>query len=448
MTDQTKKANGTILIEGHNLTRAAGTGIATYANVLGKTIRDLGYDSEILVGTSRGLSQNDPTLTEISFFDADRKANLGQKIGYEWRKLTGCPFSIKPFPLPPFGTVISPAVERLAAFSRVHAVRHLEERELFHFKRFKKPLTLEFSSPPTIFHATRPAPLKVAGCPNLYTVHDIVPLRLPYTTADDKKFHLGMIRELCRRADHIVTVSEFSRRDIIQLTGISEDRITNTYQAVHVPAKIAGRSVEVVANDLAAIFGLDYGEYFLFVGAIEPKKNISRLIDAYSASGSKRPLIIAGGLGWMFDQDLQKIEHERFLSYHFIDGTRIKPARSVQRLSYLPFDHLVSLIRGARAMLFPSVYEGFGLPVLEAMALGTPVMTSNVASLPEIAAEAAILVDPYNIEAMAQAIKKLDHDEDLRSELAQRGIRRSEYFSADMYAQRLGALYKRILGTS
>jgi glycosyltransferase involved in cell wall biosynthesis len=241
-----------------------------------------------------------------------------------------------------------------------------------------------------------------------------------------------------------VAVSEFSRQDIIQLTGMPESRITNTYQAVQLPPRLLARDESTIARELEALFGLGMQDYFLFVGAIEPKKNLSRLIDAYAASGVDRPLIIAGGLGWMFEGDVKKMESERFLSYR-VDGTVIKPQRSVRQLSYLPFDHLISLMRGARALLFPSLYEGFGLPVLEAMMLGTPVMTSNISSLPEIAGDAALTCDPYDIDAMGKAIRQLDADGDLKAELAARGRVQADQFSPARYATRIQKLYASLL---
>jgi glycosyltransferase involved in cell wall biosynthesis len=253
-----------------------------------------------------------------------------------------------------------------------------------------------------------------------------------------------MIRDLCRHADHIVTVSEFSRQDIIRFTGIEEQRITNTYQAVQLPAHLLAREESEVVRDLEALFGLDYRGYFLFVGALEPKKNLSRLIDAYSASGVDGPLIVAGGLGWMYESDLEKIGSEQFLTYE-LDGNRIRPRRRVRRLAYLPLDHLVLLLRGAKALLFPSLYEGFGLPVLEAMTVGTPVMTSNVSSLPEIAGDAALLIDPYDVDAMAEAIRRLDADHDLCRELTARGSARAREFSPERYAARLDLLYEQLL---
>lgn len=445
MTGAPGSDRGRILIEGHNLMLPSGTGIATYARQLGSALRGLGYDTELLVGSTSGFNRADPVLTEIAFFDAEFPPTLGRQIAAEWRRLSVLPLPAKSFALPRFSQVVAPTTERFAGFSAVRAVPHLMVREMQHFKRYGRPLTIAVEPGPSLFHATRPAPIQVRGMPNIYTLHDVVPLRLPYTTLDDKKLYLGIIRELCHRADHIVTVSEFSRQDIIKLTGIPEHRITNTYQAVKLPERLAGRDRSTVARDLAALFQLDIEGYFLFVGAIEPKKNLTRLIEAYAASGVNRPLVIAGGAGWMNEKVIELIESDRFLSYA-IEGRRIRPERLVKRIPYLPLDHLVTLIRGARALLFPSLYEGFGLPVLEAMSLGTPVMTSNVSSLPEIAGEAARLVDPYDTEEISAAIRELDADADLRRELAARGKARVEAFSPEKYQARLDRLYRSVLG--
>jgi glycosyltransferase involved in cell wall biosynthesis len=198
-----------------------------------------------------------------------------------------------------------------------------------------------------------------------------------------------------------------------------------------------------VADEVDTLFQVSKGGYFLFYGALEPKKNVSRLIDAYAASRTQRPLLIAGGLGWQYAGDVEKIEDERFRVWR-IDGNTITMERRVRRLPYVPRDQLISLIRGARAVLFPSIYEGFGLPVLEAMQLGTPVMTSNVASLPEIAGDAALLVDPCDVAAMARAIRTLDSDEALCQDLASRGLRRAEHFSPAQYATRIADLYRHL----
>lgn len=434
-----------ILFEGHNLALTQGTGIATYARTLVAAARSLGYETEVLVGTNRAIDKRDPTLAEVTLFDGPRNLNLIHKGKMELRRLFGAPFGIIPGILDRIDGVVSQRSGALDGFGRIHGVPFLIDVERLHFMRHGKRMALKVERPPDLFHATRPAPIKVSGAANIYTIHDLVPLRLPSTTADDKAYHLSMVRELARSADHIVTVSEFSRRDIIKLTGIAPNRITNTYQPVELPEHIIKQSDDHISDMLETNYSLGFKDYFLFVGAIEPKKNISRLIDAYAASGVKRPLVIAGRLGWMYETDIEKIADERFLSYS-IEDKRIVPHRRVRRLSYLPYNHLMATIRGARALLFPSLYEGFGLPVLEAMTLGTPVMSSNTTSLAEISANATSLVDPYDIASMAEAIRRLDRDDDYCSELRLLGLARANDFSVENYRGRIQDIYARVLG--
>lgn len=435
-----------VLIEGYNLTLAAGTGIATYARMLATTVRALGYRADVLIGSRGGLDPSDPLLNEVALYDAERPQSLGEFLDRQVRIVLGAPFGARAMELSRMGAVIGPSYEQLAAFTSVYAATHLFQNAEFHFRRYGKRLPLKVSTPPpSLFHATHPTPITVADCPNVYTIHDLVPLRLPYATLEDKKYFLNMVREICRKADHVVTVSEASRQDIVRLIGMPEDRITNLYQAVHIPDALLATSKEDLALELERLFGLEYGEYFLFVGAIEPKKNLTRLLDAYAASGSKYPLILAGGLGWQYEGDLKRIEDDRFLSFATKGGVTL-PQRRVRRVSYLAFPHLISLLRGARALLFPSVYEGFGLPVLEAMLAGTPVLTSSLSSLPEVAGDAAVLVDPFDVAAIATGIKELDNDAGLRADLSARGRVRARFFAPERYQERLGALYGRIMG--
>jgi glycosyltransferase involved in cell wall biosynthesis len=294
---------------------------------------------------------------------------------------------------------------------------------------------------PDLAHWTYPLPLRVPGAVNLFTVHDLVPLRLPYTTLDNKRRYLALLRTIARTADHLVTVSECSRRDIIEITGIAPERVTNTYQAVDIPAGYRATAEEQVAREVEGAIGAGYKDYFLFWGSIEPKKNIGRIVEAYMASGLTTPLVIVGAQAWRAEGELRLLDA-------LANG---KPAKGdvrrgrVIQLPYAPFGLLVSLIRGAKAALFPSLYEGFGLPVLEAMLLGTPVLCSNTSSLPEVAGDAAIAVDPYDTAAIAAGLRALDADAGLRADLTRRGLAQAAHFSPERYRARLAALYERFL---
>lgn len=437
---------GPILYEAHNLTLSGGTGVATYARALAQSAGRLGYDVDGLFGVERALTRGDGRLNEVLAFDTIDEDKWLTPLEMAWRNVR-YPFNalggLRPVELTRHGLVVGPMVDALQPFRRIFAATRLIDIAMAHFKIYGRPATITLPERPAIFHATHPVPLALKGCPNVYTIHDIVPLRLPYTTLDNKKYFYRLLTSLARTADHIVTVSEYSRRDIIEHLSVDERRVTNTYQAVDIPPELLARSDDEVAGDLETLFGLEFGKYFLFYGAIEPKKNVSRLVDAYAASGSKLPLIVAGGGGWQNKGDMRKIGNARFVNYR-IDGHSMRRERQVRRLEYLPRDHLISLIRGARALLFPSIYEGFGLPVIEAMALGTPVVTSNVSSLPEVAGDAALIVDPYSIEDIARAIRTIDADADLRADLAEVGREQAKKFSPRAYDERLRQLYDKL----
>lgn len=436
-----------ILLEGHNLTLENGTGIATYARTLSATLQSLGCTTEAVVGTEASVPPGDPILNEVSFYDAHAKNQhwFLRSARLAPHAILGSPFGISTRALKLGETVLRPADDRLVNFDRIHTARNLHDVARLHFRRYKSRARLKVGGArPDLFHATQPIPLRVAGCANIYTIHDLVPLRLPYATLDDKKYFLQLTRHLARTADHIVTVSEHSKRDIIELLDIPEHRITNTYQSVKIPEALLSTPIDKLALELRHQFQLEPNGYFLFVGAIEPKKNISRLVEAYASTGSTRPLVIVGAPAWQFDRDLEKIGDEQFLTYAVEKG-RITPRRRVRRLVRVPFPRLVSLIRGARAVLFPSLYEGFGLPILEAMVAGTPTLTANVSALPEVAGNAALLVDPHDVDAIAAGIRMLDNDDDLCAELIAKGRERAQAFSPKRYGERLAELYSRLL---
>jgi len=272
-------------------------------------------------------------------------------------------------------------------------------------------------------------------------LHDLVPLRLPYTTLDNKHYYFRLIQRLTRSADHIVTVSEASKKDIINLFGIPETRITNTYQAVDIPVGYRDKPISDVKNDVEGTFGLNYKNYFLFIGAIEPKKNVGRMIEAYLASGVTDPLVIVGKKAWKSEEELRLISDNEHVRYSLTNGNQNESRFRVLLVDYASFPLLVSLIRGAKAVLFPSLYEGFGLPALEAMFLGTPVLTSNTASMPEVVGNAALQVDPYDTRALVEGIRALDSDADLRGRLTEAGPIQAQQFSPERYQARLAEVY-------
>jgi glycosyltransferase involved in cell wall biosynthesis len=434
---------GRVFFDGLHLSLAQGTGVATYTRMLAQVVGDLGYE----VGVVYALAQTPPKdrlLREVAFFDereAIKTSQTRQIINWASDQLRSF-VPIKPLPVEFDGVVIRRQFETmLPAQHHAFAVRHLFANARAHFARTNTFARLTFDPLPTIFHCTYPLPLRSKSSCNIYTIHDLVPLRLPFTTLDNKRQMFRLLKKIARQADHIVTVSENSKRDIIELLGVDERRVTNTYQAVQFPAAYGERPDAALAEQLEGSYGLEFNEYLLFFGALEPKKNISRLIEGYLSSGVDIPLVLVVGGGWHNEGETRLIAELRDRQRSDALANR-RARRTVQQYDYVPFSLLVTLIRGARAVVFPSLYEGFGLPVLESMVLGTPVVTSRESSIPEVAGDAALLVDPYSTDEIAAAIRTIVNDADLRAELSQRGRMQAANFSIDRYRERVGALYR------
>ena len=290
------------------------------------------------------------------------------------------------------------------------------------FSASGRPLEIAFDPPPAIMHWTYPLPLWAAGAVNIYTIHDLIPLDQPELTGIDRKRHMRLLRAVTAHADHVLTVSETSRAAIIERLGIAPDRVTSLYQpGGALPARSRGD----------AEFP-DQG-YYLHVGRIEPRKNLERLIEAHRRSGSARPLLIVGPdgegpRGWSVERVLRHVDGER-----------------VVRLGWVDRERLSGLIGGCRALLLPSLAEGFGLPIVEAMTAGAAVMTSDFGATAEIAGEAALLVDPWDVAAMADAIRRIDGDDALVAWLRYAGRRRAGQFSVEAFAAGLSMLYRKLL---
>lgn len=427
-------------LDGFNLALPRGTGVATYGHVLSQALRALGRSIDVLYGLDVPRTAPE-ALRETLFFDrlAERRSASQEPatatLRQAMRRVFLSPGVREPLEVPVTGRVVLQRASGMPAFDRLFTLGGLFHLGARHFRRYGRFMTVRLPDPPAIMHWTYPLPVRLEGALNLYTVHDLVPLRLPFTTLDDKVYHDRLIRECLIRGDHIVTVSEASRRDILDLFPVDPGRVTNTYQAVAAPD--AEPDPAALASRLHALFDLKPQGYFLFFGAIEPKKNVGRLIEAYLAAQLETPLVLVGPRAWLADDELRLLEGAH--------GARLAGAERIRRIDYLPANHLQTLVRGARAMVFPSLYEGFGLPALEAMALGAPVMASNTAALPEVVGEAGYLIDPYDVAAMTQALRRLDGDQALRSRLSAAGPERAKAFSMTAYQHRLATLHARLI---
>lgn len=270
-----------------------------------------------------------------------------------------------------------------------------------------------------------------AKCKKVCTIHDLTSYIFPKRR---KKIHGSFFRLMIKlsvfKADCIVAVSENTKKDILRIfKGLRTD-VECIYQGFSSIYSTDGISKEL--NEKSGV----KTPYFLFVSTIEPSKNVERLIDAFCSFSSKAEkkfsLYLSGKLGWGYATVLQKIKTE-------------SENHLVEYVGYIKDDELVDLYRHAFAFIYPSLYEGFGIPPLEAMACGVPVLCSNNSSLPEVVGDAAITFDPYCIEEIESAMKQISMDLKLRGELINRGYSQCKRFSWNTTALKTFSIYHKTL---
>ena len=271
-------------------------------------------------------------------------------------------------------------------------------------------------------------------CKYVVTIHDLI-TRI-YPSKFTKKHRLvqnTLLPHILRKADRIIAVSNSTKNDIIKFYPEYAHKIKVIYEGVE--PQFFPRSNHEIEKTLDK-YNVDF-RYILFLGTVEPRKNIIRVVDAFiqlkQEGNIEQKLIITGRKGWLYKDIIEKINKTPF-------------SQDIIFTDFVDDEDLPSLYSGSEIFLYPSLYEGFGLPVLEAMSCGSPVITSNLSSLPEIAGDAAILVDPMNVEEIVQAMEKLLRDRELRKELKRKSLERAKFFSWEMAAKETLHLYEDILG--
>jgi glycosyltransferase involved in cell wall biosynthesis len=271
-------------------------------------------------------------------------------------------------------------------------------------------------------------------CRTVLTVHDVLYERFPeYFTRWDYYRHKIGVPWSCRRADHVITVSETSKRDLVELYELDASQVSVTYQG---PDECFRPLDRVVArNQVRARYGIEQ-EFLLYVGAIQPRKNIPRLLSAFARVKAERKLphklVIVGPKAWKTRGAFEALENN--------------PAkRDVIVTGYVPREDLPHFYNAAEAFVYVSLCEGFGLPVVEAMACGAPTVTSRGSSLEEVAGDAAVLVDASDEQAIAGAIEKVLLDCELRAVLRERGLARSKEFSCRKMATQTQEIYRGLM---
>lgn len=261
-------------------------------------------------------------------------------------------------------------------------------------------------SKPTVFYTPGFNPPLYSSPPFVFTIHDLNHIHFnPNSSALKRAYYRLFLKPACHRAFKVITVSEFSRRNIVEWSNVPEDKVINVGN---------GAGAEYCPDGKSYTPGYPY---IFWVGNCKPHKNLPRLLEAFLLSGVKNDvkLVLAGEM----DKSTVALVKEKGLESHIVFA------------GLLPDEKMPSYYRGAEVLVFPSLYEGFGLPVLEAMACGTPVVTSNCTALPEVAGDACLLVSPENVSEIAEAINNIIENSTLRKRLRRLGIEQAKRFSWD-----------------
>ena len=287
----------------------------------------------------------------------------------------------------------------------------------------------------TLFHAPHYVLPALVACKSVVTIHDCIHLMFPQYLPNRLApvYARTSIALAARRANRVLTVSESSKRDILRFVDVPADKIDVIHNAYDARFGVEPREEDVVR--VRERYQL-HDEFVLYAGNVKPHKNLGRLIEAFHLVRNRGldhlKLVLIG-------DDISKYAAlRRAVHQHQLH-------KYVRFLGYLPEDTLAVMYRLAGVFVFPSLYEGFGLPPLEAMASGTPVVTSNVSSLPEVVGDAAVLVDPYKAESIADGILSVLRSTHLRGELSKRGLERVKAFSWARSVQRVREVYGEVL---
>jgi glycosyltransferase involved in cell wall biosynthesis len=301
-------------------------------------------------------------------------------------------------------------------------------------EQFKVPLDLSRERP-DLFHAPHYVLPPLTPCKSVVTIHDCIHLRFPQYLPNRLAYAYARASMwiATHRATRVLTVSEASKRDILEFFHVPERKIDV------IPNAIDECFNQVPAEEEVAMVRERYqldDPFVLYAGNIKPHKNLERLIEAFHTFRRRG-----------FDDVKLLIIGDQISKYATLRHAvhRLKLHKYVRFLGFVPDRTLAVLYRLAAVFVFPSLYEGFGLPPLEAMASGTPVITSNVSSLPEVVGDAALLIDPYDPEAIADAIRQVLSDSSLREDLRDRGFARARHFSWERSITRVREIYDEVI---
>ena len=369
-----------IWFDGRNIGRENGTGVHYYATNHNNLMKEIGFRTAWLLENTRNAPPQ-PAIQRFIKAIFTLQPLISDKFQSEW--------------------------------GQAHLAHDLYRIAHVHYQYHKKILKLSPNNPPNIMHWTYPLPILMEGCRNVVTIHDLIPLTHPHLTKiNPVRFH-NLVQDLIDTNAYFATVSDTVRQQMLSLFNLNPDRISTLYQPVHFNT-LTKTSIENAPR-------IAPPNSFVFYGRIEHRKNIERLLDAHALSGTKTPLVLIGP--------------------HGDDKPNCTPRNITSQIIHLPWSNRFSLLRTlkeAKALLFPSLAEGFGLPIIEAMSLGVPVLTSYGGATEEIAGQAALLCKATDTIELTKAIKYLDAlTLPERTRMIRSGLKRSLFFSNDSYRKRL-----------
>ena len=301
--------------------------------------------------------------------------------------------------------------------------------------RLSVPLPIEyFVGSVDLFHSTDfVLPPVRSSTVSVLTVHDLSFVRVPESASPRLKAYLDrVVPTSVARATHVLADSSATKSDLVGLYDVQPEKVSVLLSGVS--SRFRLQSDELILTTRSK-YGIGSAPYILSIGTVQPRKNYSRLIRAIASlrsQGYAHNLVIAGGKGWLADEMYETIRTTQMENF-------------VKLIGFAEDADLPALYSGATCFAFPSLYEGFGLPVLEAMACGTPVVTSNVSSLPEVAGDAGLTVDPYDVEELTYALKRVIDDSELRISLINAGLVRAGQFTWGKSVSELMRIYSKLL---
>lgn len=286
-----------------------------------------------------------------------------------------------------------------------------------------------------IFHATDHLLPNLRTPGSVFTIHDLIFLHFPQYHLPLNRWYLSlMLPRFLRRADRLIAVSENTKRDVVKLMNIPPEKITVIYEGVNPAFKPLGDPG--AGARVREKYKLP-DQFLLYFATLEPRKNLATLLDAYHTllgSGRTMPaLVVAGRKGWLYQPIFERVRE-------------LGLAERVHFTDWIDEQDAPVLMNAASTFIYPSLYEGFGLPPLEAMACGTPVICSNASSLPEVVGDGGLLFEPKDAGALATAITRVLGDEGLRAQLRERGIAQASKFTWERAARETLSVYRAVAG--